>query len=155
MRTKLTAAAKAARAGAATVIVSGREARVLERVLDGEPLGTWLRPAEERLAARKRWLASQMQLRGALVLDEGAVRVLRQSGRSLLPVGVREVRGQFARGEVVVCLDAAGEEVARGLANYGSDEAARIIGQASDRIEAILGYVDEPELIHRDNMVVL
>jgi len=154
MRTKLTAAAKAARAGAATVIVSGREPRVLERVLEGAPIGTWLRPSEERLAARKRWLASQMQLRGTLVLDEGAARVLRQSGRSLLPVGVREVRGQFSRGDVVVCLDPSGEEVARGLVNYDSDEAARIRGQPSDRIESILGYVDEPELIHRDNMVV-
>lgn len=155
MRSKLAAAAKAARAGAATVIASGREPRVLERVLAGECLGTWLTPAEERLAARKRWLAGQLQVRGELLLDRGAVKVLRESGRSLLPVGVTAVRGRFSRGEMVACLDPEGNEVARGLVNYSAEESARIIGQASDRIEAILGYVDEPELVHRDNMIIL
>ncbi len=155
MRSKLAAAAKAARAGAATVIASGREPRVLERVLAGERLGTWLTPAEERLAARKRWLAGQLQVRGELLLDRGAVKVLRESGRSLLPVGVTAVRGRFSRGEMVACLDPEGNEVARGLVNYSAEESARIIGQASDRIEAILGYVDEPELVHRDNMIIL
>jgi glutamate 5-kinase len=155
MRSKLAAAARAAQAGAATVIASGREPEVLVRLLGGERLGTYLQPAEERRAARKRWLAGQLQVRGALILDAGAVKVLCESGRSLLPVGVTAVRGEFARGELVSCLDPQGREVARGLANYGAAEAARIVGQPSERIEAILGYVDEPELIHRDNMVVL
>ncbi len=155
MRSKLAAAAKAARAGAATLIASGREPQVLLRLLAGERLGTCLKPAEERLAARKRWLAGQLQVRGELLLDHGAVKVLRESGRSLLPVGVTAVRGRFSRGEMVACLDPEENEVARGLVNYSAEESARIIGQASDRIEAILGYVDEPELIHRDNMIIL
>jgi glutamate 5-kinase len=107
------------------------------------------------LAARKQWLASQLQVRGRLTLDDGAVRVLRESGRSLLPVGVTNVEGEFARGELVACVDAHGTPVARGLTNYGAAEARRIAGQPSHRIEALLGYVDEPELIHRDNLVVL
>ena len=155
MRTKLLAADKAQRSGAATIIAGGREPEVLLRLLAGEVIGTCLRPSQERVAARKQWLAGQLQIRGRLTLDDGAVKVLRQAGKSLLPVGVKAVDGQFARGEVVVCLDAGGREVARGLVNYSSDEAARIIGQPSDRIEAILGYVDEPELIHRDNMILV
>lgn len=155
MRTKLSAATKAARSGAATVIVSGREPDVLLRVLSGEALGTHLKPAQGRLVARKQWLAGQLQVRGRLVLDAGAARVLRESGRSLLPVGVRAVEGQFRRGEMVACLDPDGREVARGLVNYSAEEAARIKGLPSDRIEAALGYVDEPELIHRDNMVLV
>ena len=155
MRTKLLAAAKAARSGAATVIAWGREPEVLPRVLSGERIGTYLTPTEERMAARKRWLADQMQVRGRLRLDDGAARVLREAGRSLLPVGVQAVEGSFRRGELVVCLDPQGREVARGLVNYGSEEAAKIIGRASSQIESVLGYVGEPELIHRDNLVVL
>jgi glutamate 5-kinase len=155
MRTKLLAAERAAHSGAATVIVSGREPDVLARVLAGEVVGTCLAPAEERLAARKQWLAAHARITGRLTLDDGAVKVLRESGRSLLPVGVKAVEGGFTRGEVVACCDAHGREVARGLVNYSADEARRIMGQPSDRIEALLGYVDEPELIHRDNMVVV
>jgi len=155
MRTKLLAAAKAQRSGAATVVAWGREVEVLPRLLAGERIGTLLSPSQGRVAARKQWLAGQLQIRGRLTLDDGAVRVLRQSGRSLLPVGVKAIEGRFARGEVVACFDLSGHEVARGLVNYASDEAARIIGKPSDQIESILGYVDEPELIHRDNMVVL
>ena len=155
MRTKLLAAERAANAGAATVIVSGREQDILSRVLAGEPVGTHLRPAAGRLVARKQWLAAQARVTGTLVLDDGAVRVLRESGKSLLPVGVRAVEGSFTRGEIVACCDAQGREVARGLANYGAEDARRIIGKPSDRIESILGYVEEPELIHRDNMVLL
>ncbi len=154
MRTKLLAAAKAARSGAATVIAWGREPEVLPRILAGERIGTYLAPTEERMAARKRWLADQMQVRGRLRLDAGAAKVLREAGRSLLPVGVQAVEGSFRRGELVVCLDPQGTEVARGLVNYGSDEAVRIIGKASGQIEALLGYVGEPELIHRDNLVL-
>ena len=154
MRTKLIAAAKAARSGATTVIAWGRIENVITRVLGGEEIGTLLKPGASRLAARKRWLAGHMHASGRLVLDAGAVCVLREGGKSLLPVGVKAVEGQFARGELVVCVDSDGREVGRGLVNYGSEDAARIAGQASGRIEAILGYVDEPELIHRDNLVV-
>jgi len=155
MITKLAAAEKAARSGAATVICSGREEDVLVRLKAGQHLGTLLVPAEGRLAARKQWLAGRLTARGTLRLDAGAVDVLRRAGRSLLPVGVTEVRGGFDRGDLVACQDPRGEEVARGLVNYSAAEARRIIGQPSSRIEAILGYIDEPELIHRDNMVVL
>lgn len=155
MLTKVRAAARAARSGAATVIAWGREGEVLTRLAAGERIGTLFTPAREPLAARKRWLAGQLQPRGKLMLDEGAVRVLRESGRSLLPVGVREVDGQFLRGELVVCVGPDGREVAKGLVNYSAEESRRIMGQASDRIEAVLGYVDEPELIHRDNLVLV
>jgi glutamate 5-kinase len=155
MRTKLTAAAKAARSGAATVIVSGREPNVLPRVLQGESIGTYLEPAQGRLVARKQWLAGHLQVRGRLLLDAGAAKVLREAGRSLLPVGVTGVEGSFSRGEIVACLGPDGKEVARGLVNYSADETVRIMGRPSDKIESILGYVDEPELIHRDNIVLV
>ncbi|HEX9583859.1 MAG TPA: glutamate 5-kinase [Gammaproteobacteria bacterium] len=155
MRSKLLAAEKAARSGASTVIASGREANVIARVLDGEPVGTHLEAAQGRVAARKQWLAGQLRATGKLRLDAGAVKVIRDGGKSLLPVGVKAIEGAFTRGEIVSCLDPEGREVARGLVNYGSEEATRIIGKASDKIESILGYIDEPELIHRDNMVVL
>lgn len=155
MVTKLTAAEKAARSGAATVICSGQTDDILARLADGEALGTLLVPSKGRLAARKQWLAGRLTAQGTLRLDDGAVDVLREHGRSLLPVGVTEVLGRFERGDLVVCQDRRGGEVARGLVNYSAAEASRIIGQASSRIEGILGYVGEPELIHRDNMVVL
>jgi glutamate 5-kinase len=155
MRSKLLAAEKAARSGASTVIASGREANVIARVLDGEPVGTYLQAAQGRVAARKQWLAGQLRATGKLRLDAGAVKVIREGGKSLLPVGVQAIEGAFTRGEIVSCLDPEGHEVARGLVNYSSEEAGRIIGKASDKIESILGYIDEPELIHRDNMVVL
>lgn len=155
MRSKLLAAEKAARSGASTVIAPGREVNVIVRVLDGEPVGTHLQAAQGRVAARKQWLAGQLRATGKLRLDAGAVKVIREGGKSLLPVGVQAIEGAFTRGEIVSCLDPEGHEVARGLVNYSSEEAGRIIGKASDKIESILGYIDEPELIHRDNMVVL
>ncbi len=154
MRTKLAAAEKAARSGAGTVIASGSERDVLLRLLEGEAVGTYLKPAQGRIAARKQWLASQ-QVRGRLVLDDGAVQVIRTAGKSLLPVGVKQVEGKFVRGEMVSCFDTAGHEIARGLVNYSAEESARIIGRSSRDIESVLGYVDEPELIHRDNMLLL
>ncbi len=154
MLAKVQAAAKAARSGAATVIASGQEPDVLRRLARGESLGTLLLPSREPMAARKQWLASQMQSRGRLWLDDGAVRVLRERGRSLLPVGVTRVEGGFHRGEIVTCLDRNGREVGRGLVNYDAREARVIQGASSDRIEQLLGYVDEPELIHRDNLVL-
>lgn len=155
MSTKVRAARLAARSGTATLIVGGRSERLLERVRSGEALGTLLVPDQEPVAARKRWLAGQLQIKGRLELDDGAVRVLRESGRSLLAVGVRDVAGTFSRGELVSCVNTQGVEVARGLVNYNADEARRIKGQPSAKIESLLGYVDEPELIHRDNLVVL
>lgn len=117
-------------------------------------MGTLLRPQQNPVAARKQWLAVQLQVRGRLYLDAGAAQVLRTSGRSLLPVGVTHIEGHFSRGELVACIDQNGVELGRGLVNYNASETAKIIGQPSDRIEKLLGYVDEPELIHRDNLVV-
>ncbi|HMO11492.1 MAG TPA: hypothetical protein PKB06_08335 [Actinotalea sp.] len=154
MFTKLTAAARAARSGAATVIASGRHPDVLLRVARGEAVGTLLHPASGPLAARKQWINGHLQVRGELVLDAGAVRVLCEAGRSLLLVGVTAVAGHFRRGDVVLCRGPDGVEVARGLVNYSAEECRRIQGQPSSRIAELLGYVDEPELIHRDNMVV-
>ena len=155
MRTKLRAAALAARSGTPTRIVSGREPDVLGRLLAGESIGTLLEPGQAPLGARKQWLAGQLGVRGRLRIDEGAARVLVESGRSLLPVGVREVEGEFSRGEVVACFDPSGTEVARGLVNYDASETRRIMGERSERIADLLGYVDEPELIHRDNLVLM
>ena len=155
MYTKVRAAAVAARSGVSTIIAPGREPSILRRIADGEVIGTLLLPSQARLAARKQWLAGHLQLRGKLVIDNGAVRVLREAGRSLLPVGVRQVIGNFSRGEVVACVDENGKEVARGLVNYSAEEAMKIMGQSTDKMEELLGYIDEPELIHRDNLVVV
>jgi len=155
MATKVRAAELAARSGAATWIASGAEPEVLTRLLAGEDLGTRFHAARGRLVARKQWLAGHLQVKGRLTLDEGAVRVLRQSGSSLLPVGVKAAEGEFRRGEVVSCHASSGESVARGLVNYSAEEVRKIMGKPSDRIQSILGYVDEPELIHRDNLVLL
>jgi glutamate 5-kinase len=153
MLTKVFAARRAARGGAHTCIASGREPDVLSRLAAGDAAGTLLYASDSRLAARKQWLADHLQLAGALVIDAGAIAALR-GGKSLLPVGALEARGDFRRGEAVACLDEAGEEIARGLVNYGASECRRILRKPSAEIEAILGYVDTPELIHRDNLVV-
>jgi glutamate 5-kinase len=155
MATKVAAAELAARSGAATWIASGRDAKVLEQIAAGAELGTLVYPASSRLASRKQWLAGQLQSKGTLQLDAGAVRVLKESGSSLLAVGVSAVEGGFQRGELVSCVGPDGRPVARGLVNYSADEARRIMGRSSEQIEQVLGYVDEPELIHRDNLVLL
>lgn len=154
MITKLRAARLAARSGAATVIASGREPNVLSRLVKGEMLGTFLVPDTDPLIARKRWLAGQLKLKGVLTLDQGAARVLKDSGKSLLPIGVTGVTGGFLRGDLVACQDEGGTEIARGLVNYSADETRQIMRQPSSKIEELLGYVDEPELIHRDNLVL-
>ncbi len=154
MLTKVRAARLAARSGSATVIAAGKDERILQRVADGERVGTLFIPDTEPLLARKQWLAGHLQVRGKLILDEGAVRVLRESGKSLLPVGVKGVSGEFDRGEMVACTDEQGVEVARGLVNYSAEEASKIQGKPSREIEGLLGYVDEPEIIHRDNLVL-
>lgn len=155
MITKISAARRAARSGTATLIVSGHETQVLERLAEGTVLGTLLLPRDESLAARKRWIANQLKVRGILRLDAGAARVIRDSGSSLLPVGVTAVEGDFLRGEMVACVGPDNRELARGLVNYDALEARKIKGSPSNQIEGILGYVDEPELIHRDNLVLV
>jgi glutamate 5-kinase len=155
MLTKVLAAKRAARSGASTVIASGAESDVLTRLAAGEAIGTLLVAEKVSLAARKQWLADHVRLAGALRLDEGAARALSREGKSLLPIGVVGVDGAFGRGEVVGCFAPDGREIARGLVNYGSQETARILRRPSSEIESILGYVDEPELIHRDNLVLL
>ncbi|HEY5862801.1 MAG TPA: glutamate 5-kinase [Casimicrobiaceae bacterium] len=155
MLTKILAAKRAARSGASTVIASGREADVLTRLAAGEAVGTALIAATASLAARKQWLADHVRLAGKLTLDAGAVRALAREGKSLLPIGVVAVEGDFGRGEVVGCLAPDGREVARGLVNYASGEIPKILRKPSAEIESILGYVAEPELIHRDNLVLL
>lgn len=154
MITKVRAAQRAACSGTSTIIASGKEENVLLRLQTGEQLGTLLTADEEPLLARKQWLAGQLKAKGRITLDDGAVRVLTREGRSLLPVGTTAVEGQFSRGELVICLNPQGEEVARGLVNYNAEECRRLLGKSSSDIEKILGYVDEVELIHRDNLVV-
>jgi len=154
MRTKLTAAHWAARSGAATVIAHGRTPDALLQIARGERIGTLLKPAQTVMASRKRWIAGQLQVRGRLTLDDGAIKVLREAGRSLLPVGVRQISGDFIRGDLVACIDGEGREIARGLVNYDAQETRRIIGVPSSELTARLGYPGEPELIHRDNLVV-
>ncbi|MEJ6655493.1 MAG: glutamate 5-kinase [Pseudomonas sp.] len=155
MQTKLRAARLAARSGASSIIVGGRIDQVIARLKAGERLGTLLLPEKGMLAARKQWLAGHLQTRGRLLIDEGAVRALRGGHSSLLPVGVKAVEGNFRRGEMVVCAGLDGREIARGLVNYGAQEAARIIGRCSEEIVGVLGYVDEPELVHRENLVLV
>ena len=155
MITKVLAARRAARSGAHTIIVSGEEEDVLARLVRGETIGTRLVADRPTLAARKQWLADHLQVRGALCLDPGAVAALKSQGKSLLPIGVHEVSGEFERGEVVSCLDESRREIARGLVNYSAAETRRILRAPSSEIEARLGYVDELELIHRDNLVLL
>ncbi|TDT37113.1 glutamate 5-kinase [Halospina denitrificans] len=155
MQTKVRAARLAARSGAFTLIAGGKVGNVLELARQGTEVGSLLLPDQERLDARKQWLAGHLRTRGRLVLDSGAVRVLREGGRSLLPVGVKRVEGDFRRGEMVSCVDEQGLEIARGLVSYDSTEAARITGCASEKIAERLGYVSEEELIHRDNMVLV
>ncbi|MFT6431508.1 MAG: glutamate 5-kinase, partial [Halopseudomonas sp.] len=155
MLTKLRAARLAARSGAGTVIVGGRIDRVVERLQAGEELGTLLLPEKGMLAARKQWLAGHLQTRGKLVIDDGAVKALASGSKSLLPVGVVAVEGAFRRGEMVVCVGPDGKEVARGLVNYSALDAGRILGQSTEAVARILGYVDEPEMVHRDNLVLV
>jgi len=155
MITKVLAAKRAASSGAHTVVASGREPRVLVRLAHGESIGTQFIAQTPRMAARKQWLADHLQLRGSVRLDAGAARALVAGGRSLLPIGVTEVSGEFERGEAVAIRDAEGREIARGLINYSSSETRLIMRRPSSEIESILGFIEEPELVHRDNLVLL
>jgi len=155
MLTKVLAAKRAARSGAHTAIASGHEPEVLLRLAQGESIGTLLIAETMPIAARKQWLADHLQINGRLMLDAGAMRALVKDGKSLLPIGVKSIEGAFERGAVVACISPEGKELARGLVNYGASEARRILGRPSSEIASVLGYVDEPELIHRDNLVLL
>ena len=155
MFSKIMAAKRAAVSGTSTVIAWGREPDVLLRLSGGESIGTTLLAGTPKLAARKRWMVDHLQLRGSVAVDDGAVSKLRDEGKSLLPIGVQNVQGEFARGDVIAVRTASGVEVARGLANYSSAEARLIARKASSQIEALLGYANEPELIHRTNLVLM
>lgn len=155
MSTKVRAARLAARSGAATVIAAGVTEDVINVVLRGDEIGTHFLPNLEPLAARKQWLAGQLQVKGQLVLDDGAVKMLKNNGKSLLAVGVKWATGQFERGELVSCLNSNGIEIARGLVNYGIEDTQKIAGKSSTEFEKLLGYADDLELIHRDNLVLI
>jgi len=154
MATKLAAARLASRSGTATVVASGREEEILTKLQQGNKFGTLFIPDKEPLIARKQWLAGQLRAKGQLILDQGAVKVLKNKGSSLLAIGVVEIQGNFQRGDIVTCMDEYNNPIARGLVNYNSDESNLIKGKASREILATLGYCDEAELIHRDNLVL-
>lgn len=153
MYTKVMAAKRAARSGTATFIASGRDEQILPRLLSGEDIGTLLIPDLEPMTARKQWLAGHLQAKGTLVLDAGAAKILRQAGKSLLPIGVVSAAGKFQRGEMVICVDEQGQEVARGLVNYGIAETQKILGKPSSQIQTLLGYSEGEFLMHCDNLV--
>jgi len=155
MLTKVLAAKRAPGSGTSTVIAWGRETDILLRLAAGESIGTALVADTPKLAARKQWMVDHLQLRGAVRVDDGAVLKLREEGKSLLPIGVHEVEGDFVRGDVIAVRSLAGVEVARGLANYSSAEARLIARKPSAQIEACLGYANEPELVHRANLVLM
>ncbi len=154
MITKILAAKRASGSGASTVIAWGREPDALLRLAAGESLGTLLVAQTAKQQARKQWMADHLQLRGSVTLDEGAVRKLVTEGKSLLPIGMVAVEGEFSRGEVIAICDPHGAEVARGLANYASAEARLLCKKPSSDFQALLGYADEPEMVHRDNLVL-
>jgi glutamate 5-kinase len=154
MITKILAAKRAAGSGASTVIAWGREPDVLLRLCRGESIGTLLVAPTHKQQARKQWMADHLQLRGSVQIDAGAVTKLRDEGKSLLPIGMVSVDGEFSRGDVIAVRDEQGREIARGLANYASAEARLLCRKASTDIERLLGYVAEPEIVHRDNLVV-
>ena len=155
MITKILAAKRAAGSGASTVIAWGREPDVLVRLAHGEAIGTALIAATPKLAARKQWMADHLQLRGTLIVDAGAAKKVRDEGKSLLPIGVIDVQGDFHRGDVIAVRGPEGAEIARGLANYSSAEARLISRKPSTDFERWLGYSAEPEMIHRDNLVLV
>jgi len=155
MLSKVLAAKRAARSGANTVIAWGREPDVLIRLVSGEAIGTALMASTQKLAARKQWMADHLQLRGVVVIDEGAAAKVRDEGKSLLPVGMLEVHGDFHRGDVIAVRGLDGADIARGLANYASSEARLIARKPSSEFEKLLGFTGEPEMIHRDNLVLV
>jgi glutamate 5-kinase len=154
MITKILAAKRAAGSGASTVIAWGREPQVLIRLTQGEAIGTLLIAQTQKMQARKQWMADHLQLRGAVTVDAGAASKVRNEGKSLLPIGMTAVQGDFSRGDVIAVRDPDGAEIARGLANYSSVEAGLICRKASSEFEKLLGYTGEPEMVHRTNLVL-
>ena len=154
MITKILAAKRAAGSGASTVIAWGRAPQALLRLAQGENIGTFLRAPTQKTQARKQWMADHLQLRGAVYVDDGAAAKVREEGKSLLPIGMTGVEGEFSRGDVIAIRDSTGAELARGLANYASSEARLICRKASSEFEALLGYAAEPEMVHRTNLVL-
>ncbi len=155
MGTKLTAAKRAAHSGCATIIASGREDKVLERLAQGEEIGTLLKPEKTQINARKQWIAGQVQVNGTLILDQGASQAIQSNGKSLLPIGIDTSEGEFDRGDVVDCKNNDGEIIARGVVNYSHNEVRQLYKTPSKQISRILGYAGEAEIIHRDNLVLL
>ena len=155
MLTKVLAARRAAGSGASTVIAWGREPDALLRLMRGEVIGTALIATTPKMQARKQWMKDHLKLHGSVLVDAGAVAKLKNEGKSLLPIGMTEVRGEFRRGEVIAICSPEGQEIARGLANYASHEARQLCRHPSSEITAILGYAAEPEFVHRDNLVML
>ena len=155
MITKILAAKRAAGSGASTVIARGREPDALIRLSQGEAIGTLLVAPTQKTQARKQWMADHLQMRGAVVVDAGAATKVRDEGKSLLPIGIVQVEGDFSRGDVIAVRDPSGQEIARGLANYSSAEARLLCRKPSSEFEALLGYAAEPEMLHRDNLVLM
>jgi len=155
IKTKIEAAEKAASFGAATIIANGRVSGILDRIFSGEKVGTLILPRQDRLSSRKHWIAHALKPKGSLVVDDGARLALTRDGKSLLPSGIREVKGTFDSGDCVRCLGSEGEEIARGLVNYSAEEIRRVKGKQSNQIETILGYKVYDEVIHRNNMAFL
>ena len=155
MRTKLKAAVVAMKSGTQTVIASGNKESILLKIANGDNIGTLLTTKQETLQAKKQWLANQAYLKGQVMLDDGAVAALKKNGKSLLPVGIKTVEGEFKRGEIIACVDQSGNEIARGLTNYDSVQTKLILGKSSKEIQGILGTIDEDELIHRDNLILI
>ena len=155
MATKISAAKLASRSGTSTLIAAGNEHNIIQRLFTAEKIGTLLFAEQNPVTARKQWLAGHLQIKGQLVLDEGAVKKICKSGSSLLSVGVKDVVGEFSRGEIVSCISLKGDECARGLVNYDSCDILKIKGKTSHEIKSVLGYIDDAELIHRDNLVLI
>lgn len=154
MLTKLQAANKAARSGTLTIIANGRQEGVLKAVLNGESIGTWLNPKTHKINARKQWIAGQARRACCLIVDAGAVKALKNKGSSLLPAGIKAVEGDFQRGDIILVIDEQRREIARGVVHYNAVEARKMCGHSSKQMKEILGYMDEPEMINRDNLVV-
>ncbi|ARV20415.1 Glutamate 5-kinase [Curvibacter sp. AEP1-3] len=154
MLTKILAAKRAAGSGASTVIAWGREPDALIRLTQGDAIGTLLIAQTQKNQARKQWMADHLQMRGAVIVDAGAAAKVRDEGKSLLPIGMVQVEGEFSRGDVIAVRDEAGQEIARGLANYASAEARLLCRKPSSEFERLLGYAAEPEMLHRDNLVL-
>ena len=155
MYTKILAARRASLSGTHTIIANGKNRKVFSNLLNDSVSGTFIKSEERQLDARKKWLAGQLKSKGTLIIDDGATNAIINSGKSLLSVGITDVKGKFDRGDLVECISSSGQEVAKGLINYSSSEVSKVLGQPSDKMESLLGYVNESSVIHRNNLVVL